>query len=236
MQLPGASTCHRFVAGYSSSSLQSLKANGARKPGMVCLRAKHIYAAVATANDSAVLAWDPPMPNNERPMTCLALVTFPGMRLRLISGTDLVSALLFDRLTSSLLVVSYTDAMVLQVDELDAASLQPRRRFRLPLHIAWVLQAPRLSSGWLLFIGSELPYLGSLLAIDLQTSNIYQQDPVKGSSGTTRRQQLPQQVFVQQLSDLPVYPVDGSVGHLGVSGDGPCVAATVEAPDSWAAP
>jgi len=235
-QLPGASTCYRFVTGASIGALKPSSGSG-----LLCIRAKQIHAALATSpavaatNSSAeaVVVWEVSQAAKSKnpPMSCMARVAFPSMRLLDTAPLDSSASVLFDRSTSSIITLGHgglTSPPQLVADQFDATTLKPMRRFLLPLSLAWYLHAPKMSDGYLLFLGSEPPFVGSLFVVDLKKHRVYQQEPPKGESNQKpRRWVLPYEKFVQRMVLNSAREKDAFVGHLGVVG-GPCAAAWTE--------
>eukprot|EP00931_Biecheleriopsis_adriatica_P080637 TRINITY_DN53998_c0_g1_i1.p1 TRINITY_DN53998_c0_g1~~TRINITY_DN53998_c0_g1_i1.p1 ORF type:complete len:459 (-),score=82.72 TRINITY_DN53998_c0_g1_i1:59-1354(-) len=236
-QLPGASTCHRFVTGDSLSSLRPVSQGG----GLLCLRSKRIYAALAvlTGNRSqAVVAWDPSkggvrIGTSGRPYSCLARVAFPSMQFISSIPVDFASTVLYDRATSSIITLGFSAGVQnIVADQYDAATFKPMLRYSLPISVAWFLHAPKMSDGFLLFLGSEPPFVGCIFAIDLRRQMLYQQDPPAGPHmQRPRRWVLPYNKFVERLPSSDVLSASDSqaaMGHLGVSVASPCAAASVD--------
>mmetsp|Transcript_77351 Transcript_77351/g.125236 ORF Transcript_77351/g.125236 Transcript_77351/m.125236 type:complete len:439 (+) Transcript_77351:157-1473(+) len=235
-QLPGASTCHRFLTG---TSLSSLAAPLGSFRGLLCTRSTSIHSAVATSatsseNSTVVLAWEArsgSAQDSGRPVSCLASVSFPSMRLIRSVPVDFAASVHFDRATQSLITVGFSSAQTILVDQFDAKTLKPQLRYALPLSVAWLLHAPRVSDGFLLFLGSEVPFVGTIFAINLKKSLLYQQDPPVGSR-KPRRWVLPADKFVERLPDNSVLSSgtgkNAFLGQKGITGDGPCAAVSQE--------
>ena len=69
-----------------------------------------------------------------------------------------------------------------------------------------------MSDGYLLFLGSETPFVGSIFAVDLRRQMIYQQDPpTAGPSQRPRRWVLPYNKFVERLPENPAMASKQSV-------------------------
>ncbi|CAE7253878.1 unnamed protein product, partial [Symbiodinium necroappetens] len=169
----GLTACHRFVAGHTVASLAPLT-------GALCVKSSQIYAAMATATanrSDVVLAWDPRDSRaNSRPNSCLALVSFPSMQVMGSLAVDLASAVLHDKVTGSIIMLSFSPSQTIVADQYHAATLKPMLRYSIPISVAWLLHAPKMSDGYLLFLGSEAPFVGSIFAVDLRRQLIYQQD------------------------------------------------------------
>lgn len=105
----------------------------------------------------------------------------------------------------------------------DPVTLAPQWKFRLPLSVGWLLRAPLVSGGFLLFVGSEEPFLGTIFAIDLRKQQVYEQDPPApgGARRRPQRRRLPQSMVVERLTRSP-----GVYSRLGSPG-GPCAAVTI---------
>ena len=80
-------------------------------------------------------------------------------------------------------------------------------RYAIPISVTWLLHAPKMSDGYLLFLGSEAPFVGSIFAVDLRRQMIYQQDPPTtagaGPNQRPRRWVLPYNKFVERLPENP---------------------------------
>lgn len=208
-QQPSNVICHRFVIGSSLSSMRPMVPTGRNGNGTLCLNSKkNIHAAVPTAAEGkVVLAWEPPPVKMNglihSPFTCLAAVVFPGMDIVLTAPTSWASTVLFDNKTGSIFTIGFSREHTVVVYELDAATLRRRWRYRLPLSVAWLLRAPRVSDGYLLFVGSEQPFIGTIFVIDLLKRKIYEQDPPRlpNSRHPPQRRRLPEQYYVEQLPD-----------------------------------
>jgi len=195
---PNPGVCHRFVAGAEASSMPPLKVFGDVIGSTVCLSSKvhtllaaHVgKPAKGVAPTAAVIGWNPkgigsqwkqrhsPSGSGESGMTCLARVAFEHGGVALVENSVAVeetAVVLLDSLTKSLITVnSVRDALV--VNQFDAATLVPRYRYTLPLSAGWFLHASRMANGYLLIVGVEKPYLGSVLTIDLKNLEMYEQD------------------------------------------------------------
>lgn len=232
-QLPGAATCHRFVTGKSPSSMQPLT-NGS----FLCLRSKWVHAAVATSseNSTVFLAWEPRVGSDgPRIVSCLASVSFPSMQVTRSASIDFSATVLFDKTSNSIITVGFSGSQNIVIDQFDADTLRPRTRFSLPLSVAWLLHASRVSEGYVIFLGSELPFVGTLFAVDLRKGVLYQQDPPSVHAQKPRRWVLPGSKFIERLPDHSQLggPTNAAtLGPLGVIGEGPCAAATVSPTES----
>lgn len=217
---PWASACHRFVAGTSLSSMRPLVSHSNHSGGLLCTRSKNVHAAVATdANGTVALAWDPPFGRprgtsdstpvagmsgsfSRMPFSCLATVSFPKMDIIAVAAIDWASTVLSDDASQSVITVGFSGTQTLVVNVYDTATLKPRWRYRLPLSVAWLLRAPRVSDGYLLFVGSEQPFIGTIFVVDLRNSEVYEQDPPPAANGRRRprRRRLPRAMFVERIS------------------------------------
>lgn len=211
--LRGSSSCFRFVAGSSGSTLQPLPPAAPGKeeePGRLCIGSPRLRmrAATAAANGTVAVVWDLPTGNRREPqaLSCMAVLGFPGMATTVINTVSWASTVLYDEVTSTIIAVGFhaehhlgdmlsPDRPLLTISTYDAATLQPRMRYRLPLSTAWLLRA-RTSDGFLLFIGSEQPWFGATFVIDLKYNEVFAQDPPPPPGAPTRRRQrLPQKPF-----------------------------------------
>lgn len=214
--------CSRFVVGSSLADLRPVpigsSSGGGRKEGnasrIFCLRSAQVFAAVPGSGEGSVaLAWDLPVGDagpgqqeeqqrqHRSPSTCLALVSFPGMQVGPTVSVDSAATVLYDSKSNSILTVGFSGAQMLIITVFDAATLEARSKYRLPLSVAWLLHAPRVSSGFLLFVGSEQPFVGTNFIIDLMTTEIYEQDPPPAVTMRRRkgRRRLPHAMFFESL-------------------------------------
>ncbi|CAK9030039.1 Uncharacterized protein SCF082_LOCUS19059 [Durusdinium trenchii] len=202
--------CHHFSAGAALGALQPLGKD-------LCFRSKHVYAALATAlnKSEVVLAWDPNRNDGSRPYSCLARVTFPQMQRLTTLAVDLVASVIYDRVTDSIITLGFSGSQTIIADQYQASTLKPQLRYSIPISVTWLLHAPKMSDGFLLFLGSETPFIGSIFAVDLRRQMIYQQDPPTGGPNQRpRRWVLPYNKFVERLPDNPAASKQ--------SQDGPC--------------
>jgi len=200
--LPGSSACHRVVVGGSIRTMRPLVgANGSVR--LLCIRSEFIEAVVPTAvNGTFILSWEPQPASGEKllsSISCLAAVALPDMRVKQVVAVERVSTVLYDRGSASLVTISYTlkDSQLIAM-ALDPVTLLTRWKYRLPLSVAWLLRAPRVSDGFLLFVGSEDPFLGSIFTIDLVNSQVYEQDaPSSGTRRPPQRRRLPREMVAE---------------------------------------
>jgi len=242
--------CHRFVAGPSLATMQQITSSDGTRDGTekeqagrgtFCLHSAHVRTAVPShANSSVVLSWDLALPRDLRDQreevkvpikgptsqpfwSCLAVVSFPGMALGSVVSTASVATVLFDEATSSVITVGYAEDQKIVATAFDSVTLQPRTRYRLPLSVGWLLHARRVSNGFLLFVGYELPVIGTTFIVDLRTSEVYEQDPPLTPNGhrLPRRRRLPRASWVEHFNN-------GKVPSRYVAG-GPCASAVAAA-------
>merc|ERR1712139_247093 len=66
--------------------------------------------------------------------------------------------------------------------------------------VGWLVRSARVSNGFLIFIGSEEPFIGTTFSIDLRNSQVYQQDPPRGrgSSRKPERRRLPRALVLER--------------------------------------
>lgn len=86
-----------------------------------------------------------------------------------------------------------------------------------------------------MFLGSEMPFVGTLFAVDLRKAVLYQQDPPSVHAQKPRRWVLPGSKFIERLPDhsqLGGTETSATLGPLGVIGEGPCAAAFVSPTES----
>lgn len=218
-----SAACYRFVAGEALSAMAPLPLpkharEGAgldgRATGYGCIMADRLDAAVPTAsNSTVVLAWDPHLSrqqvqalrgSRESITSCLSAVSVPSMASGPAVAVDGSTTVLFDRRSSSVVNVAFSATQSLVVEQFDSTSLRLRWRYRLPLSVAWLLQTSRVSDGYLLFVGSEHPFVGTIFVIDLTASEVYEQDPPPTGNGRQlpRRRRLPRAMFVDGPGDV----------------------------------
>lgn len=204
--------CHRFVAGPSLGAMRPLEMpskNGDNGSGVVCLKGL-IQAAVPSADKSrAILAWDPPHAAEglhgsgdslRGSATCLASVDFPGMQVGKVVEVHSASTVLYDAASRSVLTVGFSGAQTLVIRMYDSITLNPTHKFRLPLSVAWLLHGSKQSDGYLLFLGSEQPFVGTLFVLDLVNGDIFEQDPPSAATHKRKgRRVLPRAMFVERL-------------------------------------
>lgn len=112
--------------------------------------------------------------------TCIAALSLPDLTVKAVTTVDRASTAIFDQATSLLLIIGFSASQMIVVQALDAETLEPKWRFRLPLTMAWVVRAPPSSDGFVLLIGSEEPFLGTVVVVDLKAARVYEQDPPYG--------------------------------------------------------
>ncbi|CAK9030681.1 unnamed protein product [Durusdinium trenchii] len=180
----------------------------------ICKEAKE-PCLVAVQRGEVVLAWDPNRNDGSRPYSCLARVTFPQMQRLTTLAVDLVASVIYDRVTDSIITLGFSGSQTIIADQYQASTLKPQLRYSIPISVTWLLHAPKMSDGFLLFLGSETPFIGSIFAVDLRRQMIYQQDPPTGGPNQRpRRWVLPYNKFVERLPDNPAASKQ--------SQDGPC--------------
>jgi len=178
---------------------------------VLCVRANRIHAVAPTAaaNGTIVVAWDPLSASRTsqwvlRRAMCLAALSPADMRVGPTRLVDAGTTVLFDKGSASIIIVSFSATQMLIVHQLDSVTLETRCRYRMPVTAAWLLRAPRLSDGYLLFVGAEEPFVGATFTIDLKSSEVYEQDPpVNGGGRMPRRRRLPKAIVTELPSPLP---------------------------------
>eukprot|EP00434_Breviolum_minutum_P043690 symbB.v1.2.038957.t1/scaffold6262.1/size19545/2 len=194
--------CYHFASG---AAFGDLKARGRD----LCLRSKQVYAALATRastnHSEVVLAWDPIRGESSRPFSCLARVSYPDMQILNSLAVDLVASVIYDHVTDSIITLGFSGSQTIIADQYQASTLRPQLRYAIPISVTWLLHAPKMSDGYLLFLGSEAPFVGSIFAVDLRRQMIYQQDPptTAGPNQRPRRWVLPYNKFVERLPENP---------------------------------
>lgn len=199
---------------------------------------KHIRlrSAAAAANGTVAVAWDlpgsrPDAVMKEKVFSCIAVLGFPGMRAGAVNAVGWATSMLFDEPSSSVLAIGFQtehrlddeltpiSRPMITISAFDAATLRPRMRYRLPLSTAWLLRSPTVSDGFLLFIGSEQPFVGASFVVDLRSNEVLAQDaPTAPGLPSRRRQRLPSKFFVEPPSEGGFW-ADGTGPP---SGKGPC--------------
>jgi hypothetical protein len=103
---------------------------------------------------------------------------------------DSAMALFFDTGSQSLVTLGYVGPDTLKVTQLDPVTLMVQCIYQLELASAWVLNAPRLSDGFLVLIGADEPFVGTVFTIDLRRKEVYEQEPPTDESKPRRRKVL----------------------------------------------
>lgn len=216
-------TCHRFVAGASATELHALVPVGKKVNGSqaFCVRSKRIHSLASSASkeSSAVVAWDPigstkvnlsPRPaagtgldqalRSSRMLTCLAAVSLHSGAAEVgpVALVDAAVTVLYDQGSQSLVTIGFTSTQMITVHQYDSVTLKPMVTYRLPMMVAWLLRAERLADGFLLFVGAEEPFTGSIFTIDLRRSEVFEQDPptLGGSGQMPKRKKLPRRMVI----------------------------------------
>lgn len=217
-------TCHRFLGGVSPARMRQLHDSQSNSSAF-CIRAKQVNSVVPGGPGSAVITWDNLRSGREGSdgSTCVAVVGLaPELRVTQVFRAEWVSTVLWDNSSSSFVTVGFAAKTVVVV-QYDAVLFQPVRRYRLPLSVAWLLRAPRLADGFLLFVGSEEPFAGTTFTVDLKNSEVYEQEPPIPGGGRQKplRRRLPRVV-----DSIPLRPTEGGIpvgnfaGHKGVGKEG----------------
>lgn len=215
--------CFSFAFGTSAQNLQAPPPGANSGSDAVCLKSKQVSAIVpGHVNGTVVMVWDAPSPkgSNTKQMSCIAtLGLWPEIHIGPARVMERAKALLYDRKTSSVAVIGYSAAQMqtLEVYQLDASTLRPRWKYRLPLSVAWLLRDSRVSAGFLVFVGSEETFFGSTFTIDLEGAQVYEQDPPT-SSRKPRRRRLPRMMVLEQ----PEIPDESSHKNVGGDAGDPC--------------
>mmetsp|Transcript_14947 Transcript_14947/g.26277 ORF Transcript_14947/g.26277 Transcript_14947/m.26277 type:complete len:435 (-) Transcript_14947:45-1349(-) len=228
--------CHRFLAGASPQAMKPLAAGG-NESRLLCMRSKRIQAVVPTgANGTAVVFWNPvqarirSQQDRSQVPSCMAVVKMPEMTVRSSAATEWASTALFDHSSGLLVTVGFSSVETVVVHVYEPDTLEHLLKYRLPVSVAWLLRAPRMSNGFLLFLGSEEPFLGTIFTIDLRKVQVYEQDPpvMGGGNRRPRRRRLPRSMVIER-------PPSGSIQDLpsiaGVPARKLCDATVVSDPD-----
>jgi hypothetical protein len=113
------------------------------------------------------------------------------------------STVLYDRSSNLFISVGYSSVQTLLVIAFDPNSLKALWRYRLPLEVAWLLRSPRVSDGFLLFVGAQEPFLGTVFTVDLKQRQVYEQDPptMGGNRRRPRRRRLPRAMVLESAEN-----------------------------------
>lgn len=198
----GGKRIHSIVVTPASHSTTAGAADGGGGEDGVSLDSEDSASTV-------VVAWDPPVQRKGRDTglpkrpTCLAVVPLFGAEVGNVALVDGAATIVFDRSSWSVVTVGYSDLQMLTVSQLDPLTLAMRWRYRLPLAGAWVLGATRLTDGFLLLLGAEEPFAGSVFAIDLKRAEVYEQDPpLDGGQRWPRRRKLEKDRVAERVAPL----------------------------------
>jgi len=203
-KLAGAS-CYKFVVGTSLFDLQPLSANTSSTGSpLLCMRSKRVLTVIPQGAETAVVAWEPNQFSSQNQLVpkCFAVVRLQDAHVSQTAMTGAFSTAFFDNRSSSIATVSHSDMQIV-LETYDATTLQPRWRYRLPFSVAWLLRAPRMTDGFVLFVGTEQPFVGTLFVVDLIQHQVFEEDPPQTGSGgrrKTRRRILPHNQFVEDIS------------------------------------
>lgn len=230
--MPQGVSCHRFLAGASLQAMRPLVTNVSR---LLCMRSNRIQAVVPVGvNGTTIVVWNPvqmwarSQQDRARVSSCMVVVKMPDMQVGATLQSEPASTALFDHGSGRLVTVGFSSVQTIVVHVYEPDSLEHLEvTYRLPISVAWLLRAPRISNGFLLFLGSEEPFLGTIFTIDLRKSKVYQQDPppLGGGNRRPRRRRLPDAVIQRP-------PNNGRVrsGVAGVPPDRFCDATVVSDP------
>jgi len=133
------------------------------------------------------------------PFTCVAQLSLPSLSVKAVSAVDRAATALFDTASQSLVTVGFSLGGTLVLHVLNATSLLPQMRYRLPVSTSWVVQAPNISDGFVLLVGSEEPSFGTVFGIDLQQKQVYEVRAPSPGHSRPRRQRLPKSLHVERL-------------------------------------
>lgn len=195
--------CFSFVFGTAPQNLQGAPPGANNDSDSFCIGSKEVSAMVpGHVNGTVVMVWDAPSSkgSNSQQMSCMATVgLWPGVLLGPVRAMERVRAVLYDSKTSSVAIVGYSASQMqtLEVHQLDASTLRPRWKYRLPLSVAWLLRDARVSAGFLVFVGSEETFFGSIFTIDLEGAQVYEQEPPTPSR-KPRRRRLPRMMVLEK--------------------------------------
>jgi hypothetical protein len=211
--------CHRFLAGSSLQAMRPLYKD-ANRSRLLCVKSPLIQAVVPMyENGTTVVAWEyrpealqSMQEHREQVLksspACLALMSLPDMRISSSVLVHSVATVLYDQATNLLITVGFSSMQSIVVNAYDPLTLKSLWRCRLPLEVAWMLRAPRVSDGFLLFVGAQEPFLGTVFTIDLKQKQVYEQDPPTTGNGRRRprRRRLPRGMVLQSAPDDDIEP------------------------------
>lgn len=202
--------CHRFLAGGSPMAMRPFPADSNRSQ-LLCMRSTRIQALVPTrSNGSTIVAWEyMPLMQTRQPRllksspACVAAMSPGDLRISASMLVGSASTVLYDQGTNLFITIGYSSVQTLIVNVFEPETLKPLLKYRLPLEVAWLLRA-RLSDGFLLFVGAQEPFLGTVFTIDLKQKQVFEQDPPAVGSVHTRRprrRRLPRSMVLEMAPD-----------------------------------
>lgn len=194
--------CHRFLAGDSVKGMRPLPLDN--RSQLLCLRSNRIQSLVPlSANGTTIVAWEYKGAASDSRLlkatpACVALVS-PDLRVAAAMLAISVSTVLYDQGSNLFITVGFSSLQTLVVHVFDPLTLEPLWKYRLPLEVGWLLRAPRVSNGFLLFVGAQEPFLGTVFTIDLNQRQVYEQDapPVGNRHQRPRRRRLPRNMVLE---------------------------------------
>lgn len=188
-------SCHRFVGG-TEPPLRPLHDSHGNSSAF-CIGARRVTGVAPASFSTAVITWSTrPDSQGSEGSTCIAVLgLLPSIKVAQVLNAKGVTAVLYDNNSSSFVTLGFSTKQLLNIVQYDTL-FHPIRRYTLPLSVAWLLRAPRLTGGFLLFVGSEMPFLGMTFTVDLNHAEVYEQDPfTPGSEGQQPvRRRLPKVV------------------------------------------
>jgi hypothetical protein len=134
---------------------------------------------------------------------CVAVMQPPDLRISVSILVGSASTVLYDQGSNLFVAVGYSSVQTIVVSVYDPTLLKPLHRYRLPLEVAWLLRSPRVSDGFLLFVGAQEPFLGTVFTINLKEKQVYEQDPPTPGNHhqRPRRRRLPRSMVLENAPD-----------------------------------
>lgn len=214
-----AGTCHRIVAGSALSSLREVVGTGNSSSQVLCVDGSRVHSLVpAGALGASVVAWDPPQAKvnlgmaetsaqvqtwNQQQLTCLRGVGLDTLQVGPSVLVDGVALMLYDAASKTVVTIGFaTASQLLTVRQYDPVTLAAQQTHTLPLTTAWLLNAARLTDGYVVFIGAEDPFFGFVFTVDLRFGNLYQTEPpAPGGGKRPKRRKFPRGPDQRGLGD-----------------------------------
>lgn len=165
-------SCHRFLMGSSVATLREFSQGNRTK---FCLKSSRIASLVPDADSGSIyMNWQPR--GRARFLSCLAKMSLTSFEVTPVATMELAYAVFKDDLTGFIIAVGYSAVRTVIVRVLQAETLRLRWKFRLPLSVGWLIRS-KSSAGYVVFLGSQEPFLGTAFVVDLKLAHVYQQEP-----------------------------------------------------------